>query len=266
MVQAKTKILINERVAKNIYRLTFEVPSFFPRPVPGQFVHVRIGDDFLPLLRRPFSISGFTEGDLTILYRVVGRGTEILSQLEKNQEVDLLGPLGQGFFIKKETREYLVVGGGMGIAPLLYLLQKLEFMSEKKISISLFAGFKSFQEMIIGEQFYKKNPFKTYLATEDGSYGYKGLISDVVTDYIKGLSSYQGIAIYACGPLPMLRIIAGLSVEYGIFCQVLLEQIIGCGVGACGGCVVQGVKGYLRVCKEGPVFNASDIAWDRVSS
>lgn len=266
MVQVKTKVLTNENVAKNIYRLTLEIPSFFPQPIPGQFIHIRIRDNFLPLLRRPFSVSGFTERGLTILYKVVGRGTEILSQLKKNERIDVLGPLGKGFSIKHEVKEHLLVGGGMGIAPLLYLLQKLKLLWREKISVSLFAGFRNSQEMIIKEELYKKNSFKIHLATEDGSSGYKGLISDLVVDYVKNLSSNQKIAIYACGPLPMLQIVAGLSLKCGIFCQVLIEEIIGCGVGACRGCVVWGVKGYLRVCKDGPVFNAGDIAWDKVCS
>lgn len=257
----KVKVLSNRHIKANRYRLALKVPSYFARALPGQFMHLRIGDGLSPFLRRPFSISNVTSEGIEIVYKVVGRGTRILSGVKQKESLDILGPLGSGFFICKETKRHLLIGGGMGIAPLIFLARRIMEEKDKDTSILAFLGFKREGEIICREEFIRRG-IPLHIATEDGSFGYKGFVSELVKDYLKEASFASGVSIYVCGPREMLKVVARLGFDYNISSQVLMEEIIGCGIGACRGCVVKGTAGYLRVCREGPVFNARDILWE----
>jgi len=262
-VQEKVEILSNEKIAKSCYKLILKAPLPFLEAIPGQFIHIRIGDSFSPLLRRPFSISKVTEEGISIIYKVVGRGTKILSEMKKGNYLDILGPLGRGFVIKEEIKKYLLVGGGMGVAPLVFLLQRITQEAKEEVSTSVFLGFKTAEMVILENEFVGKN-ITLDIATEDGSRGHKGLVSGLIQKYVENLPCPEDVGLYACGPIPMLKTIAKLSLARNISSQVGLEEMIGCGVGACRGCVVKGTRGYLRVCQEGPVFNVEEILWDNV--
>lgn len=260
--QATVKVLSNRYISSGCYRLVVKSPSSFLQATPGQFVNVRIDNDngLRPLLRRPFSINDITSQGIKIIYKIVGKGTNILSGKKMGNHLDVLGPLGRGFSVCKEAKKHLLIGGGMGAAPLLFLARKIGEKGRKDASTLAFLGFETAEKIICREDFAQKN-IPLQVATEDGSYGHKGLVSRVVESYVEGLSSTSGVSIYACGPREMLKVVAEVGSRYAIFSQVLMEEIIGCGVGACRGCVIKGNAGYLRVCKDGPVFNARDILW-----
>ncbi|RLE13410.1 dihydroorotate dehydrogenase electron transfer subunit [Candidatus Aerophobetes bacterium] len=257
--KVKAKVLSNIAIAPNCYKLSLKGPPSLLKADPGQFINIRIGDSFFPLLRRPFSISKLIPGGLEIIYKIVGTGTRILSTTKKGEYLDIIGPLGRGFTILPHVREHILVGGGVGVAPLVFLAQRL---IEVKSRISVFLGFKKSEQIICREEF-KQNNIVLNIATDDGSFGYRGTVFSMFEDYI-GKSSSSNISVYACGPLKMLKSIAMLSLKENIVCQVLLERVIGCGIGACRGCVVEGKRGYLRVCKEGPVFYADEILWNKI--
>lgn len=254
--------------------------------IPGQFVHLRVGAfDQTPLpsydllLRRPFSIHQHQGRTLEILYKVVGRGTEILSKKLPHEELDLLGPLGQGFFLPptgeemKWEGEPLIVAGGMGIAPLLFLAKRI-----KSASPLVLIGAKT-KKNIFGENEFKKMGIKTLVATEDGSRGFKGMVTELLKKYLSTINYKLLTIIYTCGPWEMLRKIAAISAEWKIPCQVSLEGQMACGVGACQGCVIkcwraadftsekskadrkEGEIVYKRICCDGPVFNSKQVVW-----
>ena len=258
--QRKVEVLSNRHIKANYYKLTFETPFSFSEVTPGQFVHIRVRDTFSPLLRRPFSISNALSKRIEIIYKVVGQGTNILSKVKRGDCLSILGPVGNGFSISKEVKEHILIGGGIGVSPLVFLARKIAKTTKNKNCLSVFLGFKTADEILCQNELVGAN-IALYVATEDGSHGYKGLVHHLVEDYLKKLSSFSGLNIYACGPSKMLKFVADLSFNYAIFSQVLMEEIIGCGVGVCRGCVVKGKAGYLRVCQEGPVFDAKEIIW-----
>lgn len=256
MYQIKTKILFNEKIISGHYKMRLHAPGIAQEAKPGQFVHIKIKDGYDPLLRRPFSIYKSEDERIEIFYKVVGRGTEFLSRKKIGNKIDTLGPLGQGFKINPDFKKIVLVAGGMGIAPLYFLAEKL---NRKDILILL--GAESKGKILYLEDLKNLN-VKVEIATEDGSQGHKGLVSDFLFHFIKENSQID--LVCACGPIPMLKKIAELSLKYKIPCQVSLEQRMGCGIGVCLGCIVKGKNSYLRVCSDGPVFQANQILWNNM--
>lgn len=256
----KAEVLSNECLQPSRFRLAFTTPLSFSKVVPGQFVHIKVGEGLSPLLRRPFSVSKYVPERAEIIYALVGKGTKILSSLKKGDSLDIIGPLGSGFFVSEKVKTHILVGGGRGVAPLVFLAHTISQKMKNDSSIRSFLGFKRKQEIICQEDFSGKK-LTLQIATEDGSSGYKGLVSELLQDYLQETFSTSELAMYACGPKKLLEVVARLSFDYGIFSQVSMEEIIGCGVGACRGCVVEGVAGYMRVCQEGPVFDTRNILW-----
>jgi len=202
------------------------------------------------------------------LYKVVGKGTTFLSQRKKGEEIDLIGPLGKGFEIKdlKPQSRVILVAGGMGVAPLIFLGEKLAKLKIKneKLKINIFIGAKNSREILCQEEFEQLGA-EVEIATEDGSLGYQGLVSDLLKSKLSTMDYGPSTFLYACGPKAMLKEVAFISQKYKIPGQVSLEQFMGCGIGACHCCVVRTKQGYQRVCKEGPVFSADQILWEYVS-
>jgi dihydroorotate dehydrogenase electron transfer subunit len=259
MHQAKAKVLSNEKVGKAHYRMKLEVSQIAKDARPGQFVHIRCSSGYDPLLRRPFSIHKRAQGRIDILYQVVGRGTGILSKKRRGEELDLLGPLGKGFEIESAFSKIFIISGGMGVAPLYMVAQEITRLGQGK-EVTALLGAKN-KELILDKDALESLGLRVMTATEDGSEGYQGLVSDLFERLISSQTSLS-VAVYSCGPVSMLKKIAEVSSHQGFFCQVSLEQRMGCGLGACLGCVIRGISGYLRVCKEGPVFDAQEILWD----
>ena len=232
-----------------------EAPGIASKSRPGQFITVRCGAD--PILRRPLSIHRVDDPNhLSMLFAVVGRGTLWLSQRQKGETLDLLGPLGNGFSIEPSSRKLLLVAGGIGIAPLAFLAHKA-IVQKKSLTLLLGARTK--------DGLYPKKVLPSGIelitTTEDGSYGEKGKVTDI-------LSRYSGWAdqIYACGPLAMYKAIANQRQQWQKKkpVQVSLEVRLGCGIGACFGCSIKTKNGMKQVCRDGPVFNLDEVILEEV--
>lgn len=228
---------------------------------PGQFVMIRVGTRIDPLLRRPFSICGIREdGGVMILYRVVGRGTRMMAAAKAGDALDVLGPLGKGFDAPDPARVPFLVTGGMGIAPLSFLAQRLGPNGH------LLTGYACADQQVPLHRFGASH-CEVSVATEDGSAGYHGMVTTLLEEILR--QSPEGVPdIYACGPVPMLKAVAALALKKGIPCRVSLESTMACGLGACQGCAVAAAPGrdraYYHVCRDGPVFDVNAIDWERL--
>ena len=279
----RQKVLSNEGIAPGIFRMTVSIWEKAEKACPGQFIHIRCSSLNDPLLRRPLSIHELTPEIVGILYRVVGKGTALLSRRKREEALDVIGPLGCGFRAKPAGGPVVIVAGGMGVAPLLFLAQSLmntdRHMEAKQAppqnrraslplqqkDVSVLIGAKS-GELILCEEEFRKLGCSAEVATDDGSCGQKGYVSSLFEESIEKRKPGQ---VFACGPNAMLREIATASARRAIECQVSFENQMGCGVGVCLGCVIRtkegdGISGYRRVCRDGPVFDARTVLWDEL--
>ena len=260
----KTLIQTIKPVAADIYLLRFTCGPIAAQACPGQFIMVRPTKFSEPLLPRPFSIHRLRGDQLEIIFKVVGQGTGHLASLKKGDLLEVRGPLGRGFNFDKD-RSPILVAGGMGVAPLLFLAETWKRSPEKnrKGALPLFLGARNKTELLCLEEF-ERAGVQIFAATEDGSYGRKGLVTRLLTTTIKNPSPKQ--TLFVCGPNPMLKAVRNWAVQKGIPCQLSLETHMACGLGACLGCVVARKKGteiaYVNVCQEGPVFEAQEVLWD----
>ena len=270
-MQFTAMILSNIEVSPGYWRMRMTAPAECASARPGQFIMVRVNGAIDPLLRRPFGIfdvgtytpaqsGAVAQPYLEMLYRVVGKGTAMLSTLHDSDLLDVLGPLGAGFDLGAAGEEKLIVGGGVGLAPL-YLLAK-ELVKQSKVR--LFAGGRTRDDILCITEF-ERLGVECYTATEDGSLGECGLVTEAL---LRRLDQLQGQArIFACGPHGMLNAVANIAAEHTIPCQVSLEGYMACGVGACLGCVAPGsshspeTPDFRCVCTEGPVFEAGELKW-----
>ena len=252
------EIIRREQVAEDIYRFTVKAPDIAVASKPGQFVMVRTGEGLDPLLRRPFSVHQVAEGGMVqILFKVIGKGTQALANMEVGRKLDVLGPIGRGFTIADDSQHFLV-GGGIGIAPLFFLARGILKKSEP-FSIRVLLGARTKDEIGTMADDFEEMGLAVEIITEDGSLGRQGLVTELMTD----LQQEKPVMTYACGPHPMLRAVAGVCRKKNWDCQVSLETIMACGLAACLGCAVQraDMKGYVHVCKDGPVFDMDEVAW-----
>ena len=233
-----------------IYKMAILAPGIAKMAKPGQFIEIKTGKS--PLLRKPISLYGIDDalGTITFLYQVKGEGTLNLSLMGVNDPIDLLGPLGNGFTIKTHGKgKHLLVGGGIGIAPLLELGKVLKSKGE---TVEFILGFSSKEASYAMDEFHDIAPLQ--VATMDGSLGTKGTVGAIL-DQME-LSDVE--TIYACGPEPMLRYLQKFSDDIDV--ELSLEAYMGCGLGACLSCVCEKKDGdYARVCKDGPVFKGKDV-------
>ena len=237
MKQLIFEIKSNEQVAKNVYRMLLAGDTTGIRP--GQFVNICVAGQFL---RRPISVCNITEGVLTIIYKVVGIGTEAMSHLPVGTQLDVLTILGNGYDLTKAGNQPLLVGGGVGVPPMYMLARQLREMGKE---VKVILGFNTVDEVFYENEFRALGCDVT-VTTVDGSHGVKGF----VTNAMDGQQSYY----YTCGPLPMIKALINALGTKG---EVSMEERMGCGFGACMACNIQTTIGPKRVCKEGPVFNAA---------
>ena len=237
MKQVIFEIKSNEQIAKNVYRMLLAGDT--TGILPGQFVNIRVAGQFL---RRPISVCNITDGLLTIIYKVVGVGTEAMSHLLAGTQLDVLTVLGNGYDLSKAGDQPLLVGGGVGVPPMYMLARQLREMGK---NVKVILGFNTKDEVFYEDEFRALGCDVT-VTTVDGSHGVKGF----VTNAVDGQQSYY----YTCGPLPMIK---ALLQALGTHGEVSMEERMGCGFGACMGCTIQTTIGPKRVCKEGPVFNAA---------
>ena len=239
MKQLTFEIQSNEQIAKNVYRM--QLGGDTTGILPGQFVNIRVADQFL---RRPISVCNIADGILTIIYKVVGVGTEAMSHLPVGTQLDVLTVLGNGYDLSKAGDKPLLVGGGVGVPPMYMLARQLREMGK---AVRVILGFNTKEEVFYEEKF-RALGCDVIVTTVDGSHGVKGF----VTNALDGKQSYY----YTCGPLPMIKALLQAAGTNG---EVSMEERMGCGFGACMGCTIQTTQGPKRVCKEGPVFPASEL-------
>ncbi len=235
------KILSNEKIAKDVYKMILEGDTQYIT-APGQFINIKLNDKFL---RRPISVCDCDDSTITIIYKVVGSGTEYMSTLEEGEILDILTGLGNGYDISKSTKP-LLIGGGVGVPPLYMLAKKLIEAGQRPVVI---LGFNTKDEIFYEEEF-KSIGCDVRVTTVDGSYGIKGFVTDAFPD------DYD--YFYTCGPMPMFRAIEKVAVTSG---QYSFEERMGCGFGACMGCSCKTKYGSKRICKDGPVLEREEIVW-----
>ena len=239
------KIVANAPLTRDVYRMVLEGDTqWITRP--GQFVNIELDGLYL---RRPISICDWDENSITIIYKVVGRGTEQMCKMSVGEELDVLTGLGNGFNPDIECSEPLLVGGGVGVPPLYHLAKEL-LAQGKKVSVVL--GFNTAAEVFYADEF-RQLGAEVYVSTADGSMGVKGFVTDAIRE--------SGVAFdyfYACGPLPMLKALCDNCSQKG---ELSFEERMGCGFGACMGCSCKTLTGNKRICKEGPVMRREEIIW-----
>lgn len=242
MIKSYYKVESNEKIAKSVYKMVLSGDtSAITRP--GQFINIKVPDKYL---RRPISVCDFDAETVTVIYKVVGEGTKIMSEMEKGISLDVLTGLGNGFDIGKSGDRPLLIGGGVGVPPLYNLAKKLK--AEGK-TVTVILGFNTSDEVFLKEEFEKIAT--VYLTTADGSVGQKGFVPDAM----------EGIDydyIYTCGPQAMLRAVYDKAKTGG---QFSFEERMGCGFGACMGCSCKTKYGAKRICKDGPVLEKEEIIW-----
>lgn len=244
MKQAILTIKSNIALTSNVYKMVLEGDTTGITNC-GQFVNVLIEGFYL---RRPISVNDYDEKSVTLIYKVVGRGTEVMSKMEPSQKLDVLLGLGNGYNILKSGETPLLIGGGVGVPPL-FNLAKILTKQGKKVTVIL--GFNTKDEVFYENEFNALG-CKTYVTTVDGSYGIKGF----VTNAIKEEYSY----FYTCGPLPMLKAVYNATTTSGEFS---FEERMACGFGACMGCSCKTLYGNKRICKDGPVLVKEEIIWEK---
>ena len=274
MKQIQVKILKNEEVKPGFFKMRIASTYLAKMAKPGQFVEVKCGEGTDPLLRRPIGVNRLIKGGIELLYEVIGRGTAVMSRMKSGGLLDVIGPLGNGFNIDAKAQKHkgtkaILVAGGNGVAPLLFLAEAL--MKGKREVYILIGGCS--KSHILCEKDFKKTGAKVLVATEDGSKGHKGLVTHLLSELLQNTKDEIRPVLYACGPIGMLKAISRIAQENHALCQVSLEERMACGVGVCLGCPVK-VRAahslqrtaetehtYKMVCKDGPVFNAEEIVW-----
>ena len=263
----KAKIISNKKVGPHYWHCLLRAPDIARKATAGQFVDIRLSDDYQPLLRRPFSIHSVSHTDIEILYEVIGEGTENFSAKKPQEILDIVGPLGNGFDCSMPKCRVIeisvLVAGGIGVAPLIFLaekLAKLKTQNSKLKTLALIGGRTRNHILCVDE--FKKSGCVVKISTDDGSLGEKGRVTNLLENVLRKTKDQRQTTIYACGPKPMLKGVATISKKFGTPAQLSLESHMACGIGACLGCVVDTIDGYKRVCKEGPVFLAADLTWE----
>lgn len=244
------KLLSARALTKDVFDFALECPELAALANPGQFAQIRLPGH---TLRRPISICGIDKaaGTLRFVFQIRGEGTAELAQFQPGSEIEILAPLGNGFPVDPAKRT-LLVGGGIGVPPMLGVAAELK---EKAVAV---LGFRN-QDAVILEKDFQAVGAKTLIATDDGSYGHHGLVTDLCKDQ-------EFDCVMACGPAPMLKAVRALAEERGVPCYVSLEERMACGIGACLGCAVgllkeDGSQYFGHVCKDGPVFESHRVAW-----
>lgn len=252
MVKERAVIVSQKCIGTDIYDMVLSFPKGAKEAKPGQFIAMYC-EDGTKLLPRPISICGIDaeKGTLRVVYRIAGEGTRLFSEMKEGDSLEVLGPLGNGFTMKEEKA--IIVGGGIGIPPMLELAKQLS--CEKTVVL----GYR--------DELFLKDEFESYadvvVATEDGSCGTKGTVIDATKE-----AGVDGKVIYACGPMPMLKALAEYAEAHDMEAQISLEERMACGIGACLGCICKTKKkdhhtnvNNQRICKDGPVFDAKEVVF-----
>ena len=284
--QIKAEIISNQRLNGNFWHLEFDSGLIARSAVAGQFVNIRVTDGLAPLLRRPISIHAAKATKVRVIYEILGKGTQALSEKKPGEFLDVIGPLGNGFVyrcpVKSPGAKNILIAGGMGVAPLVFLAEKLMELKTRnpKPETIVFIGAKTKKQILCTQEF-KALDCIVKLATDDGSVGFKGRVTDLLRVFLEQapletrqkrplavassnlflMGPAKRVRLFSCGPHPMLKAIAEIAGEYKINAQLSLEEHMACGLGACLGCAVMTKAGYKTVCKDGPVFSSEELVW-----
>jgi dihydroorotate dehydrogenase electron transfer subunit len=247
------KIIENKRLNKDFFTIELEGNTKIPDLKPGQFIQVRVDGSPETFLRRPISVHDvdYVKNTVKILIQIAGKGTETLSKVKPGDSLNIIYPLGNSFSLPASGNKILLVGGGCGIAPLLFLGK---YLKSNGFVPDILLGFRNKDRIIEFEQYLQIG--NVFVTTEDGSMGEKGYVT---THSI--FSTHEYNMIYCCGPDRMMKAIAAYCKKKEIVCEVSLENLMACGIGACLCCVVDTVSGNLCTCIDGPVFNVNDLKW-----
>lgn len=260
MQRIQARVVDHAEFGAGYRRLALRISAKGFAPVPGQFVHLRIPGLEPTALRRPFSIFDFDRGTLALIFKPVGRGTRLLETVGPGDNLDLLGPLGNGFPSEPSPGAVpVLVGGGYGAAPLHFLARRMPSRGHALL------GARNVREILCAEEF-EALGWKVHVATEDGSAGLSGMVTDLLD--LPEVASGGPREWFGCGPEAMLRVLGERAVRSGITAWISLDKRMGCGIGACLACVqavrdANGRVSMARVCRDGPVFKAEDIVWGR---
>ena len=290
MIQKRVPIVFNHHLTGASYALGFECPEIAAEAAPGTFVMMREVRPRGYLLNRPFSIGNVNADTVEIYYDTIGKATHAFAELDKGDELDVFGPLGNGFTLENGASLNILVAGGIGIAPFPFLGIELARRRHAARSVVL-AGYRSSPNVIL-EELFEEIGVEYKVATDDGSRGFKGMVTELLEqeldahakDKVSVATAYadeaqasgtlagfvqatQSVAVYACGPTPMLERVAAIATKRDLFCELSLEQHMACGVGACLVCACNtktpdGGHAYKMVCKDGPIFNARDVVFE----
>ena len=254
-IKLDCEILKKEKIIEGIYKFTLSAEPIAKTAKAVNFIEIQVSTTGEPFLRRPISIYSIDDDKIEIIFQVKGKGTEILSEKKVGDVINVLGPLGYGTFSVDNYKKVAIIGGGIGTYPLYELAKQLK----GKADVTMYMGFRN-KDLVTLEKEFEDVCNKVVITTDDGSYKQKGFALDVLKEDCK---KEKPDIIFACGPLPMLKAVQAFVLEENIPCEMSLEERMGCGIGACLGCAVKVISGkeprYGHVCKEGPVFKATDV-------
>jgi len=256
-------ILSIKNLSGAIYLMRLHSTVIAQNAHPGQFVNLKVNDEFIPLLRKPFSVCrrDAAAAWFEVLWKIVGKGTEVMSRLQVGGQINVLGPLGQGFTISPDLELAILVGGGLGVAPLPFLCDELLKMGKK---VEVFLGAKSERELALVDEFLQMG-VEVFITTEDGSIGGQGLITELLIECLRQKRLPERTSFYSCGPTGFLNSMIRITENFNIAGQMAIETMMGCGFGICVGCPVRvrdpqpGEQLYKLTCIDGPVFDVREV-------
>lgn len=271
LVNERARILTNVEVGPHLYVMSFEAPHIARAAKPGQFIHMKVPGMDDHILRRPFGVyaTDADEGVVDALYQVVGAGTSHMTTLAAGEVAELIGPVGRGWNAPEGAKRVLIVGGGVGAVPLYMLCEQL-LAAGVRTEVVLGAQTEAalvcrgrYEELLGAAAGESVSETSLLCATDDGSFGRAGFCTSLVEEALDAAKAagepYDYVAV--CGPEPLMKIVASLAKDAGVFCEVSLEKRMACGVGACLSCVVDTTSGKKRACVDGPVFKAEEVVW-----
>ena len=251
-LQNHYKVAANEKLCPRFFRMSLAAPALAKAVKPGQFIHIKVNDGLEPFFRRPFSVYR-AQRHVEILYEAIGPGTRILAQKQKGDELDVLGPLGNEFTLPPSgTKQVVMVAGGIGIAPFLVLSDALK---KKKYDLVLLYGGRTKGHVYPMKEF-KANGVRVFVATDDGSAGVKGRVSEL---FPKIDVNPKTTFLYTCGPHVMMHALQDFARKNHLHGQAACEEVMACALGACLGCSIRTTSGYKTVCYDGPVFDLGEV-------
>lgn len=253
-IQGVYKVISNRKLCPKFYCLAFDASAVAKKVKPGQFVHIRTGGGFEPFFRRPFSVYRSLK-QVEIFYEAIGPGTKLLAEKKKGDVIDVVGPVGTPFTLpSKEIKQVVMIAGGIGIAPFLALT---DILKKRTLELILLYGGRT-KEHVYPMKEFEQNGCKVFVATDDGSVGMKGRVSNLFT---KIDCNPRTTMIYTCGPRAMMKAVQSFARERNLKGEAACEEVMACALGACLGCSIQTTSGYKTVCYEGPVFDLQEVVF-----